>query len=210
MLKLRVFVTFYVSYVSLKNMQQPGSEIQGSASITDEQVIMRCRNDMQAFGVLYERYYRNVFLFVYKRLSDREIAADITSHVFLKAMLNLNGYTFKGVPFGAWLLRIARNELVDHFRKNARMRCVSADTTGLLDFLRDTNEPYSEEHLDLATSELKNLAGDDLWLIELKYFEKRPFAEVAEIMNINEANAKVRAHRIIEKLRIRVQKKMNT
>src|SRR5688572_19588188 len=180
-----------------------------ASTLSDEQVIARCHQDMQAFGVLYERYYRNVFLFVFKRVSDEETAADVASHTFLKAMLNLKTFEFRGAPFGAWLLRIARNELIDHFRKNARMRCVSADSTGLLDFLRDTSEAYSEEHLDLAMTEIKSLEPDDLWLIELKYFEKRPFAEVATIMNITEANAKVRAHRIIEKLRERVQTKMN-
>jgi RNA polymerase sigma-70 factor, ECF subfamily len=180
-----------------------------NASLSDEQVIARCNEDMQAFGILYQRYYRNVFLFVFKRVTDEETAADVTSQVFLKTMLNLSSFQFRGAPFGAWLLRIARNELIDHFRKNARMRCVSADSTGLLDFIRDTNEPYNEDHLELATAELKSLEGDDLWLIELKYFEKRPYTEVADIMNITEANAKVRAHRIIERLRERVQKKMN-
>jgi RNA polymerase sigma-70 factor (ECF subfamily) len=164
---------------------------------------------MQMFGVLYQRYYRNVFLFVFKRVSDENLAADVSSQVFLKAMLNLKSFQFRGAPFGAWLLRIARNELIDHFRKNARMRCVSADTTGLLDFLKDADEVYNEDHLDMAKAELKQLEGDDLWLIELKYFEKRPFVEVAEIMNLTEANAKVRAHRIIEKMRERVKRKLN-
>ncbi|MFI5205013.1 MAG: RNA polymerase sigma factor, partial [Flavobacteriales bacterium] len=134
-----------------------------NASLTDEQLIARCHEDMQSFGVLYQRYYRNVFLFVFKRVSDEELAADVTSQVFLKTMLNLGSFQFRGAPFGAWLLRIARNELIDHFRKNSRMRCVSADSTGLLDFIRDTNEPYNEDNLELAMAELKNLEGDDLW-----------------------------------------------
>lgn len=151
--------------------------------------------------MLYERYYRQIFLFVYKRVDEEENAADVTSQVFLKAMLNLEKYQFKGVPFSAWLYRIAINEVNQFFRETRNQRTVSIESEGLPMLMAEVEEPSNEAAVQRMLVVLQSLTPDEIQLVELRYFEKIPFREVAEIYNITENNAKVRLYRILEKMK---------
>ena len=157
------------------------------------------------FGVLYERYYRQIFLFVYKRVDNEDICGDITSQVFLKAMVNLKKYTFKGVPFSAWLYRVASNEVNMFFRSTKASRTISMDKSDIERLMESTKENESldlKEHFqDSLLEVLDGLKEEELQIIELRFFEKRSFKEVAYILGIQENNAKVKVHRIIGRLR---------
>lgn len=86
---------------------------QVSSQLSDEEeVICKSRQNPENFRVLYEKYYRRIFLFILHRVGDKATTADLTSQVFLKALLNLSGYNFRGLPFSAWLYRIASNERI--------------------------------------------------------------------------------------------------
>ena len=74
------------------------------------------QSDPRKFGVLYEKYYKQIYLFVYKRTGEQDIAGDVTAQVFMKAMVSLPKYSYRGVPFSAWLYRIASNERSGHAR----------------------------------------------------------------------------------------------
>lgn len=189
-------------------MQQvAGKYHQTGQRMTEEMAIIeRCQRDVRHFEVLYNRYYEDIFRFIYQRMNDKEGAYDITSQVFLKALTNIGKYTFKGVPFSAWLFRIARNELYEQFRSKSTERYVNVDKVGLSDLLKDTDED-KEEKYELMMDVISKLDEDDLQLIEMKYFEKRQFSEIADILGISESNAKVKAHRIIEKLRKTIKEK---
>ncbi|HYG51522.1 MAG TPA: sigma-70 family RNA polymerase sigma factor [Flavobacteriales bacterium] len=190
-------------------MQQATAHINNvQANLNEHQLVERAKQNPAAFSPLYEKYYEPILRFVYQRCSDKETAYDITAHVFLKAMQNLKNYTFKGLPFSSWLYRIARNEVIDHHRQKPHERAVSIDKTGLVNILHETDDSLKEEHIQLILKELKTLSEDEMQIIEMKYFEKRQFREIAEILDITETNAKVRAHRIIEKLRKSLMEKI--
>ena len=89
--------------------------------------IEEAKKNPARFGVIYERYYQQIFLFVYKRLADEENTADVCSQVFLKAMLSLKKYKFQGVPFSAWLYRIAFNEINQFFRNTKSERVIGME-----------------------------------------------------------------------------------
>lgn len=178
------------------------------ANLNEHQLVERAKENPAAFSPLYEKYYEPILRFVYQRCSDKETAYDITAHVFLKAMQSLKNYTFKGLPFSSWLYRIARNEVIDFHRQKPHERAVSIDKTGLGNILQDTDDSLKEEHIQLILKELKTLSEEEMQIIEMKYFEKRQFKEIAEILDITETNAKVRAHRIIEKLRKSLMEKI--
>lgn len=74
------------------------------------------RGDQQAFGQLYDAYLDSIYRFIYLRVEDQQTAEDITASVFLKAWEKLEAYQIRGVPFRAWLFRIARNAVIDHYR----------------------------------------------------------------------------------------------
>jgi RNA polymerase sigma-70 factor (ECF subfamily) len=165
------------------------------------QQIEAAKKDPMRFGVLYDRYYKPVFIFIYRRTENEEVAADITSQVFMKALINIKKYVFKGVPFSAWLFRIAFNEVNMYFRKNKAQRVVSLDQPGLKQMAQDAETEEDPEAIKRMMVALKQLEAVDLQMIELRFFEKRSFAELGEITGITENNAKVKVYRILEKIR---------
>ncbi len=168
----------------------------------EEQVILMAQKDPEAFRPIYEKYYKPIFLFVLHRVAGKEIAADITSQVFLKALQKLGHYTFRGLPFSSWLYRIAVNECNDFFRRTKRERWV---------VLEDNHAEilYEEMFGQEAMAELKTrlplilerLRHEELQFIELRFMEARPFKEIAEILGITETYAKVKTYRVLEKMK---------
>jgi RNA polymerase sigma-70 factor (ECF subfamily) len=157
--------------------------------------------DMGRFSVLYDRYYVRIFRFVYQRIGDEDVTADVTSRVFLNAMLHLKSYKHKGYPFASWLYRIARNEVNQEFRKERSDRNFQAQWTDFQDLCSEVNELADEIHLKALATALKKLKPADLEVIEMRFFEKRSFKEIGDILNVTENNAKVKMFRIIRRLK---------
>lgn len=189
-----------------------GERISDDELNVEWQEVQAAQADPRAFKPLYQRYYEPIFRFIYRRCEDEATAADICSQVFLKALKKLKTYEFRGLPFSAWLYRIASNEVTMFYRQQKRERTVSADTSiyhELVDedsiHVDDTPEEESLEQM--LRSALQSLKPEELSLIELRFFEQRPFAEIADILGISEANAKMRTYRILDRLRKKMPKK---
>ncbi len=157
------------------------------------------------FRPLYERYYDPIFRFIFKRTGEEALCADICSQVFLKALQKLSTYTYKGVPFSAWLYRIASNEVAQHYRNSGKRRVVSIEENQLGEMMEEVDVRVDENQLQLMLEVLDDMPLESMQLIEMRYFEQRPFKEIAQILNITESNAKVKTYRILE----RMKKKMN-
>lgn len=163
-------------------------------------LIRQAQKNPRAFGLIYEKYYKAIFVFVDKKVDDPETTADLVSQVFLKALINLPSYQFKGLPFSAFLYRIATNQVNAFFRDNSRKRVVALEE-------HHWQTLFAESDLDLADREmmiaelLAKLSEDDVQLIELRFFEELPFKEIAYILDITENNAKVKTYRAIDKLK---------
>lgn len=168
----------------------------------EESLILKSQADPEAFRPLYEKYFKRIFLFIHHRIGEKTLSADIASQVFLKALLNLNKFSFRGLPFSAWLFRIALNECNDFFRKNKRHRLVSLED-GMIDHLYEelTAEARLDDLQQRLPSILEKLDVDELQIIELRFFEQRPFKEVADILGITETYAKVKVYRALAKMK---------
>lgn len=176
-----------------------------------EQILVEAaKQDPEQFRGLYSRYYERIFLYVWQRMDDKEVAHDVTSQVFLKAMQNLYKYEFKGVPFASWLYRIAKSEVYTVLRKQQTQRTVNIDSIGMGDMVSEMEEDAYAEWMSVLSAAVADLEEDDLQMIEMRFFEKRPFKEIADILDITENNAKVKTYRILEKLKkILIEKKKN-
>lgn len=165
-------------------------------------VIRRATSDPREFKPLYNAYYKQIFRFIYKRIGDKELTADLTQQVFLSALTNLGKYQFRGAPFASWLYRIASNLCMDHFRKSKRVRYVVIEETSLNNLVDEltSNQTVDEWHARLPHI-LEQLTAQELQLIELRFFDLLSFKEVAEILEITESNAKVRTYRILDKMK---------
>lgn len=175
---------------------------QSTADIEEEnRIVEQARHQPEAFGILYEKYYREVYLFVFRRVDDAQTAHDLASQVFLKAMLHLHKYTFRGLPFSAWLYRIAANLVNAFYRHSHQSRVISIEDAQAGRLLGEVPQNQATDRDDLLAYLLNQLNDDEVALLELRFFEDRPFKEVAYILNITENNAKVKTYRILEKLR---------
>lgn len=179
------------------------------AEMNDEwKEIQAAKKDPANFRPLYNRYFQSIFRFVHRRTDDLDLSADICSVVFLKAMQRLDGYSFQGVPFSAWLFRIASNEVAQHFRTHNKNRTVSIETNTLGNIAEELTENDNEDLRAILINALDQLRPKDLEIVELRFFEKRPFKEVADILGITESNAKVRTYRVLERLKKIIIKKV--
>jgi RNA polymerase sigma-70 factor (ECF subfamily) len=170
--------------------------------LIEEEVIRKAKKDPGAFRGIYEKYYKKIFLFVLHRAGNKETSADITSQVFMKALVNLEQYEFRGLPFSSWLFRIAVNECNNYFRKHKRERLVVLEDEHVENLYDEMfGENVQEELRAKLPRILEKLKPEELQLIELRYLESRAFKEVAEILNITETYAKVRTYRILDKMK---------
>ncbi len=169
--------------------------------------IEAAKRDATNFGPIYNKYYKQIFGYIYQRMEDKDVAFDVTSQVFLKALTNLHKYEFKGVPFASWLYRIAHSEVMQVFRDKKSSRTVNADVADIKHLCEEIQESYYEDFMPALGRIIKDLPEDELQLIEMRFFEKRPFKEIAEIMMMTENNTKVKLYRILERLKKVLTKK---
>lgn len=206
-----MFSNLQISRTLAKNiarMQSSNKTVSQEAMQAEWQEVQAAQSNPALFRPLYDRYYEPIFRFIFKRTADENVAADVCSQVFLKAMQKLGSYQFKGVPFSAWLYRIASNEVAQHFRNTQKNRVVSVEDHNISNIIDEMNEDGDFETTRTKMLQAMNgLKEGDLALIELRYFEGRPFKEISEILNITESNAKVKTYRILEKIKKLMMKK---
>lgn len=166
-------------------------------------VIAAAQKDPEAFTPLYEKYHEPIFRYIYQRCDDKEAAFDLTQQVFVKALVHLHNYRFKGLPFASWLYRIAKSEVYQAFKDQSLTRTLNVDLEGLKELLQETGEAdqallKAEKSLTLCMTELPEA---DLQVVEMRFFESRAFKEIGEILDITENNAKVKLYRILDRLK---------
>ncbi len=164
------------------------------------QAIKAAQADPARFAPLYEHYFTAIFRFIYRRTGHRDLTADLTQQAFLKAMLALPRYTHRGLPFRAWLYRIALNEVRMYWRKRkeVNMEISAVELRGLVHDVGMEGQGDEEQHLLRL---LGRLDEDRQRLIELRYFDGLSFAEVGQVLGIGEDAAKMRTHRVLKLMR---------
>lgn len=159
--------------------------------------------DAAAFGDLYDAHYEKVYRYLYYHLPvhQRDAAEDMVQEVFLKAMDALPSYTFRGVPFAAWLVRIARNHMIDHTRKAAKRDEVPIDDLPI----PADDDPEALYGLKASRAELgralDTLTPEQRDVIVLRIVEDMSIAETAQIMDKTEMAIKAMQARALKALR---------
>lgn len=169
--------------------------------------IQLAKSDPNNFAPLYEKYHEQIFRYIYQRMDDKEMAFDATSQVFLKALKNIHKFEYRGVPFGSWLYRIAKSELNQAFRNRKAKRAINIDDTQIATFIEVFEEEENAHNKKRLFKAISLLKDTDIQLIEMRYFEDRPYKEMGEILGITENNAKVKTFRALEKLKQNFNKK---
>ena len=177
------------------------SDIDPARQAEEQAEIRKAQRNPEAFQPLYDRYFEQIFSFVYRRTDGEELAADLTSQTFLKALQSIRKYKDRGLPFSAWLYRIAANEVNAYYRKTKRRQVFSLEEEVVGRLIDDEPSPNMEPALQALMQELSTLPTDDVAIIELRFFEEKSFREIAYILDLSESAAKMRTYRAIEKLK---------
>jgi RNA polymerase sigma-70 factor (ECF subfamily) len=167
----------------------------------EEAEIEAARGNPNKFAPLYNRYYARILGFVYQRVETKDDAYDITAQTFIAALENIGKYKSQGVPFSAWLFRIACNELNRFYKKAKVRKAINIDDTQVAEVLGELGEENSAVTDERLMKAIQQLDEEEIQLLEMRFFDKQPFKEVCEILNISETAAKARVYRLLEKLK---------
>ena len=170
-------------------------------ALSEKELIILAKKDTNYFAPVYKKYHEQIYRFIYQRMDSQDDAADITSQVFLKALIGLPKYEFRGHPFSSWLYRIALNEVNQHYRNTKKTRTVNLDEKNIKEIIEESGEAVDEPKKIKLLKNLAQLSDEKLSLIEMRFFEKRSFKEIAQVLNITENNAKVRTYRVLDELK---------
>jgi RNA polymerase sigma-70 factor (ECF subfamily) len=182
-------------------MEQQDPELE---DITDDLALERSiQGDSEAFSILYERYVRRIYNYIYYRTGNQADAEDLTERVFYRALGNIRSYIMRGVPFSAWLYRIAHNLVANWYRDNSRNREVPLEDREMPinRALHPEHEIIDYQEREKLLSAIRKLPEDRQQLIILKFVEHLSNNEVAVIMGRSEGAIKSLYHRTLLALR---------
>lgn len=172
--------------------------------VVEERKLVRLASngDKVAFGELYQRYVERIYNYCYYRMGNQQDAEDLTGRVFMKALGHIKKYDERGVPFSAWLYRIAHNLVANWHRDNGRHKVIAIDEYLVSRNPEDAPESMaeqSEEERQLMDA-VRGLPEDRQQLLFLKFVEKLSNAEIGDLMNRTEGAIKSLYHRTLSTL----------
>ena len=168
----------------------------------ERQLIEAAQRDAGRFAELYERNFERVYAFVVRRVRNRGEAEDVTSEVFHRALANLRRFEWRGVPFAAWLYRMAANTIADR-------RQLAGRETELPEAADDIEDPVAlrqvEERATLFRL-VKELSPDQHRVIIMRFVEQKSIREIAQELRRSEGAVKQLQFRALQSLRARMRK----
>lgn len=170
----------------------------------EEEMLGRAaRGDREAFGALYERYVERIFNYVYYRTGNLHDAEDLSARVFQRAMNHIHNYTDRGVPFSAWLYRIAHNLVANWHRDRSRKQEIALSELAVVPSSEDRPETLlvRSQDQDSLMRLIRQLPAERQALLILKFVENLSNAEIGQIMGRSEGAIKSLYHRTLLALR---------
>ncbi|MCH2043430.1 MAG: RNA polymerase sigma factor [Saprospiraceae bacterium] len=171
--------------------------------------IQAAQKNPKHFRKIYEKHYESIFRFVYSKVHDDFLAADLVAQIFLQAMQNLHKYQFRGVPLSAWLFRLAHNQIAYYFRQQKKQQFLALEKANVQElteenYFGEDQGIFSEKNKALLKRILNNLSISEIQLIEWRIFENRQFKEIATLLNLSANTVKMRFYRLLDKMRKRI------
>ena len=166
------------------------------SDIGDDQLIENfVKGDNKAFDVLLKKYQNRIFSYIIQLVHDHDLANDIFQDVFIKVVTHLKrkSYNHQG-KFLSWVLRIAHNQVIDHFRKDAKMPSVgksaSNDDFNIFDVLKLEESSIEDEMVNKqiladVRSLVEQLPKDQMDVVKMRYFSGMSFQDIADKSNVS-------------------------
>jgi RNA polymerase sigma-70 factor (ECF subfamily) len=175
-------------------------------SVDERLLVQAAQNDPAKFDALYELHFERIYYFIARRVRDRATAEDLTSEVFHRALANLASYEWRGLPFGAWLFRIAANAIADQHKRASRER--SPSDNPLSADRRPDPSSLDLEAIDYHVRLFRlvgSLPAVQQRVIHERFVEQRSIREIAERLNKTQGAIKQLQFRALQTLRAQME-----
>lgn len=191
-----------------QNVAERGSKISTESFVDlnqEKQLVDAAKTNTESFGRLYDFYFPKVYAFVAAKIYNRDDAEDITGDIFMKILENIHRFEWRGVPFGAWVFRIARNTLNDYYSKSAKTRTTDIDTAYGVSEDEEKTSPHKkaakEELAEKVKRILTTLPERELSVIQLKFFSELNNREITHVTGLSESHVAVIIYRTLRKIK---------
>lgn len=179
--------------------------LKGAKTQVDERLLIEAaKRDSRRFADLYEINFDRVYAFVARRVGNREEAQDLTSEVFHQALASLERFEWRGVPFAAWLYRIATNAITDRWQRLSRERGIPPRSDPQAE---DTNLDDAGERAAIYRL-VRSLPADQQRVIEMRFAKEMSIHEIAKELGRTDGAVKQLQFRALQNLRGRWDKPM--
>ena len=185
-------------------MQNPAGKVSQVPEFVDKDFLEKAaQGDREAFGALYEQYVERIFNYVYYRTGNVHDAEDLTARVFYRALNHVQSYTDRGVPFSAWLYRIAHNLIANWHRDRSRHQEIPLDDAPTLHYKGEPPEValIHGQDREALLKLIRHLPPERQHLLILKFVEHMSNVEIGQTMNRSEGAVKSLYHRTLLALR---------
>ncbi|MDM8520350.1 sigma-70 family RNA polymerase sigma factor [Anaerolineales bacterium HSG6] len=176
-----------------------------AVDINEKKLVEKAKHDVEAFGTLYELYIDKIYSYVFNRTGNRQDAEDLTAKVFHRALDNIHRYSDKGVPFSAWLFRIAHNLVANWHRDQSKGHRQTIDIDKLALPAGQTSNPQQMAELanqqEILLAAVRKLPSERQDLLVFKFVERMSNTEIGQTMGRTESAVKSLYHRTLISLR---------
>jgi RNA polymerase sigma-70 factor (ECF subfamily) len=180
----------------------------GDEDSAERELVEAAQRDRSRFANLYEAYFDRVYAYVARRLRDREEAQDLTADVFHLALKSLPRFEWRGVPFAAWLFRIAANEIADRSKGLARRRLLEREAVHEDLHVRARGGVAAGFEEEERRARLFKMVGrlprDQSRVIEMRFAQDKSIREIAAALGRSEGSIKQLQFRGLQNLRVRL------
>ncbi|MCA9379243.1 RNA polymerase sigma factor [Candidatus Dojkabacteria bacterium] len=168
----------------------------------EQEMVNAAKQNPDLFAPLYEHYHPHLLRFVQSKISQSEIAEDLTAQTFEKAIKNLSGFEWQDVSFSAWLYQIAKRLIIDHYRKSSRRQMAGSDE---MELVMDNSSLENQVEDELASDSIRRLLATlparERKVAYLKFYNGYSNKVIADLTDLSETNVGTILYRIVGRLR---------
>jgi len=169
----------------------------------EKKLVEEAQKDPQNFAALYDKYFDQIFRYVCRRVSDRDMAEDLVSQTFYDALSHIKDFEWRGFPFSAWLYKIAHNNVLKWYRAKGKMQITELEDGAHMvdksvDYVGDLKKVELKDEMSIV---LEQLEPEEREIIKLKFFEEVSNVEIAEIMGLSANHIGVKVFRALKKVK---------
>lgn len=165
--------------------------------------LIQKKGDKAAANTLINLYYKEIYAYVFRQTSNRELSLDLTQEIFISMMKSINDFEGKKASFKTWLYKIASNKIIDHYRSKYYKQGINIGNIDELEF-KDTVNIEEDFLINEDAREImeiiNKMEGNIQQIIRLKIFSDMTFNEIAKVLEIKESTVKTKYYSAIKRI----------